>query len=149
MLTLAQQEGCGYLVGARRPRRIQRRPRDLDYAVTQLPHDSTRERVWKPVCVWLLGRKTQHGSPSHCTSMKTDRTNITNIIFVYICFYVYDRIRIQIRIILIISNKIQFKYSNTNIISDVKYSNSDRIPLRPCLDVVGFVSIHMCWGGLE
>ena len=52
----------------------------------------------------------------------------------HICFHISDRIRIQIQIISIISDKIrldvdiiniQFKYLDTDTVSDVEYSDSD------------------------
>jgi hypothetical protein len=52
----------------------------------------------------------------------------------YICFYIFGRIQIRIRIVLVIPDKIRldvdiinirFKYLDTDMISDVEYSDSD------------------------
>ena len=52
----------------------------------------------------------------------------------YICFYIFGRIRIQIRIMSTIADKIGldvdiinigFKYSDTDTVSNVEYSNSN------------------------
>jgi hypothetical protein len=52
----------------------------------------------------------------------------------YICFYIFGRIQIWIRIVLVMPDKIRldvdiinirFKYSDTDTISDVEYSDSD------------------------
>jgi len=61
--------------------------------------------------------------------MKTDRDGYYQY---YICFHIFGRIRIQIRIMLTMSDKIGldvgilnilFKYLDTDTVSDVEYSN--------------------------
>ena len=58
----------------------------------------------------------------------------------HICFHIFGRIRIRIRIMSIMSDKIrldvdiiniQFKYSDTDTVSDVEYSVSDTDRSKP------------------
>jgi len=82
---------------------------------------------WK---IFVDGFSTLRGRTTQMTSLWLDGTMVCCKIKKIVVNSIYTK---------------SIKNSTTLLACDVMVG----IPLRSCLDVVGFASIHMCWGGLE